>query len=89
MLDNGAFLRATALIVGKSHNCQIGLANRWFQPLTHVSGGGFPRDTAICCQRGRRGKRGEYRFTVAQRVAQSVPASPLSWLGRAGRHANT
>ena len=48
------------------------LANRWFQPLTHVSSGGFARVSAIPCQRGMRGKRGEHRFAVAQRTAHSV-----------------
>jgi hypothetical protein len=50
------------------------LANRWFQPLTHVSGGGFPRYPAPLGQRGKREKRNSRRFAVAQRVAHSVPA---------------
>jgi hypothetical protein len=61
------------------------LANRWFQPLTHVSARGFPRDTAICCQRGMRGKRGEHRFAMAQRVAQPVRASFLPLPAGVGR----
>lgn len=52
----------------------IGLANRWFQPLTHVSKRGFPRDAAIYCQRDMREKRGEQRFAVAQSAAHSVRA---------------
>lgn len=51
----------------------IGLANRWFQPLTHVSEARFPSVTALCCQRGKREKRGGQRFRVAQFGAQSVP----------------
>jgi hypothetical protein len=50
----------------------IDLANRWFQPLTHVSGGGFPRDTAICGQGETRETRKAHRFAVAQRAAHSV-----------------
>jgi hypothetical protein len=48
------------------------LANRWFQPLTHVSSGGFARVSAVSCQRGMRGKREGQRFAVAQSGAQSV-----------------
>jgi hypothetical protein len=63
----------------------MGLANRWFQPLTHVSGGGFARVPAASCQRGSREKRGEHRFAVAQRAAHSVPAAfPLPGLAVAG-----
>jgi hypothetical protein len=72
MLENGGFLRADDQFVGVTDMIEIGLANRWFQPLTHVSDGGFPRDCAISCQRSIRGKRGEQRFATAQRVAQSV-----------------
>jgi len=75
MLENGGFLRRGGPFVQDLHITQIGLANRWFQPLTHVSDGGSPRVSAISCQRGRRGKRGEHRFATAQSVAQSVPAS--------------
>lgn len=49
-----------------------GLANRWFQPLTHVSAPGFPRDRAISCQRGKRETRGAHRFAVIHEVLQSV-----------------
>ena len=49
------------------------LANRWFQPLTHVSSGAFPRDAADSCQRSTREKRGRQRLDVAQSTAQSVP----------------
>jgi hypothetical protein len=49
-----------------------GLANRWFQPLTHVSGGGFPRVSATLRQRGKREKRDFGRFAVSQLRAQSV-----------------
>ncbi len=55
--------------IGEAEN---GLANRWFQPLTHVSGGGSTRDCADYCQRDMREKRGEHRFAVAQRAAQFV-----------------
>jgi hypothetical protein len=50
----------------------IGLANRWFQPLTHVSDGGFPRVSAVYVKRVGRGKREGQRFGVAQSAAQSV-----------------
>ena len=32
------FARVSEENTGNSRNCQMGLANRWFQPLTHVSG---------------------------------------------------
>jgi hypothetical protein len=50
------------------------LANRWFQPLTHVSGGGFPRVSKTYVNRGTRETRHSKRFAVAHQVAQSVPA---------------
>lgn len=59
-------------IMGKAPNV---LANRWFQPLTHVSEARTPRDTAFSCQQGKREKRGEHRFRVAQSAAQSVLAA--------------
>lgn len=59
-------------VLTMSKNGANELANRWFQPLTHVSARGSPRDSAICCQRGTRGKRGQQRFATTQRVAQSV-----------------
>jgi hypothetical protein len=48
------------------------LANRWFQPLTHVSDGGFPRVSEAYVNRGTRETRRAKRFAVAQRVAHSV-----------------
>lgn len=48
------------------------LANRWFQPLTHVSSGGFPRYPADFGQRGKRETRNLQRFAVAHSMAQSV-----------------
>ena len=48
------------------------LANRWFQPLTHVSSGGFPRVSSTYVNRGTRETRHSKRFAVAQWVAQSV-----------------
>lgn len=48
------------------------LANRWFQPLTHVSGGSFPRFPATLRQRGKRETRREQRFARAQTTAHSV-----------------
>jgi hypothetical protein len=48
------------------------LANRWFQPLTHVSERGFPRVSAACVNRDERETRSSQRFAVAQWVAQSV-----------------
>lgn len=51
------------------------LANRWFQPLTHVSSGGFPRKTDRCGQRGKRGSRNSQRFAVSHGAAQSVRRS--------------
>jgi hypothetical protein len=59
------------------------LANRWFQPLTHVSAPGFPRDSAAYGQRGKRGKRNSNRFAVAHWMAQSVRASFFHNLSRA------
>lgn len=70
MLESGGFVRGGGPITGKSGNCENDLANRWFQPLTHVSGRDFPRVSAVCCQRGRRGKRGQQRFAAAQPGAQ-------------------
>lgn len=58
--------------VGASRFQENVLANRWFQPLTHVSSGGFPRDCELSCQREKREKRVEHRFVVAQSTAQSV-----------------
>lgn len=62
------------------------LANRWFQPLTHVSEAAFPRDCAGQRQQAKREKREEQRFLVAQFAAQSVhgmgtvmPTSPTSY----------
>jgi hypothetical protein len=51
------------------------LANRWFQPLTHVSGGGFPRVSATYVNRGTRDTRHSKRFAVAQSTAHSVHGS--------------
>ena len=51
------------------------LANRWFQPLTHVSERAVPRVSVFSCQRGKREKRDTHRFAVAQSVAQSVRPS--------------
>ena len=48
------------------------LANRWFQPLTHVSSGSFPRVSATLRQRGKRGTREMPQSAVAQWVAHSV-----------------
>jgi hypothetical protein len=56
------------------HETARGLANRWFQPLTHVSARSFPRKTAICGQRGKRETRHRGRFAVAQAAAHSVRA---------------
>ena len=39
-----------------------GLANRWFQPLTHVSVAAFPRDRPDSCQRRKREPHCEGRF---------------------------
>jgi hypothetical protein len=60
-------------ILTMSKNGANELANRWFQPLTHVSGRPFPRDTATCRQQGKREKREGQRFLVAQSAAQFVP----------------
>jgi hypothetical protein len=49
-----------------------GLANRWFQPLTHVSGGCFPRFSGAYVNRGKRETRHSKRFAVAHRTAHSV-----------------
>jgi hypothetical protein len=49
------------------------LANRWFQPLTHVSDGGFPRVPATYVNRRTRETRNSQRFAVAQLAAHSVP----------------
>jgi HNH endonuclease len=49
------------------------LANRWFQPLTHVSSGGGPRVCGLSCQRRKRGKRVGQRSAVAHSSAQYVP----------------
>lgn len=51
---------------------KIVLANRWFQPLTHVSAGGFPRYARVSRQCPSREKRGAQRLAVAHRVAQFV-----------------
>jgi len=48
------------------------LANRWFQPLTHVSGCGFPRVSATYVNREKRETRKAQRFAVAQATAQYV-----------------
>jgi hypothetical protein len=48
------------------------LANRWFQPLTHVSARGFPRYSADIGQRGKRETRNSHRFAAAQPAAHSV-----------------
>jgi len=48
------------------------LANRWFQPLTHVSARGFPRVAPLSCQRGKRETRGAHRFGWLQGWLQSV-----------------
>lgn len=48
------------------------LANRWFQPLTHVSARALPRDRRDSCQRRKRGTREEHRFVSQHRVLQSV-----------------
>jgi hypothetical protein len=49
------------------------LANRWFQPLTHVSGGGFPRVSATYVN-AESARTREQRFAVAQSAAHSVLA---------------
>lgn len=51
------------------------LANRWFQPLTHVSGGGFPKVSGTSVNRGSRETRQAHRFAVAQSAAHSVRPS--------------
>jgi hypothetical protein len=48
------------------------LANRWFQPLTHVSDGGFPRVSATYVNRETRDTRCSGRFAVSQPAAHSV-----------------
>jgi hypothetical protein len=48
------------------------LANRWFQPLTHVSARSFPRVSATYVNRGTRDTRHSKRFAVAHQVAHSV-----------------
>jgi len=57
---------------GVTRNLVNDLANRWFQPLTHVSVGGCPRESWIECQREKRETRGTYRLCMSQRVSQSV-----------------
>jgi hypothetical protein len=52
------------------------LANRWFQPLTHVSARGSPRDWPKLCQRQKRETREGHRLASLHRVLQSVP--PMS-----------
>jgi len=56
-----------------------GLANRWFQPLTHVSARSFPRGAGTYGQRRMRETRNSQRFAAAHRAAQfvrlSIPAS--------------
>ena len=59
------------------------LANRWFQPLTHVSARGLPRDRRDSCQRRKRGTREEHRFVSQHRVLQSV--RPMFSTIRAGK----
>jgi hypothetical protein len=56
------------------------LANRWFQPLTHVSAPSFPRDSAAYGQRGKRRKRNSNRFAAAHRAAQSVRVPFARWI---------
>jgi hypothetical protein len=58
--------------LGVTRKAANDLANRWFQPLTHVSVGWTPRVSESCCQRGKRETRDEHRFAVAQAAAQSV-----------------
>ena len=48
------------------------LANRWFQPLTHVSEAAIPRVTGFSCQRRKRETRGEQRYGWLQRWLQFV-----------------
>ena len=50
-----------------------GLANRWFQPLTHVSSGGFPRGGTTYGQFTTRDTRSFAQLGVSQCVARSVP----------------
>lgn len=69
MLDKMADFRVPRALVRSGAR---DLANRWFQPLTHVSGGGFPRDCAALGQRGKREMREGQRFAAAQRAAHSV-----------------
>jgi hypothetical protein len=52
-----------------------GLANRWFQPLTHVSGGGFPRFSSAYVNRGTREIRDPQRFAMSHPAAHSVHGS--------------
>ena len=54
------------------HSQHDGLANRWFQPLTHVSARGSPRVWPECCQRRIRETRNAHRFVSQHRVLQSV-----------------
>jgi hypothetical protein len=49
------------------------LANRWFQPLTHVSARGSPRVWPETCQRRKRETRRKYRFVSLHRGLQYVP----------------
>ena len=49
-----------------------GLANRWFQPLTHVSKARTSRVRVIPRQAPMREKREDHQFLVAQSAAQSV-----------------
>jgi len=59
------------------------LANRWFQPLTHVSGGSFPRVSKPYVNRGTREMRRLQRFAVSQSMAHSVRLSiPASGVER-------
>jgi len=48
------------------------LANRWFQPLTHVSGAGSPRHSSKSCQRCARETRGARRRRWSHEWLQSV-----------------
>lgn len=63
------------------------LANRWFQPLTHVSARALPRDRRDSCQRRKRGTRDEQRFVSLHRVLQSVrPVFPNQIGPKRGRN---
>ena len=88
-LEQGRPISASAKVLAKmadfchkltvTKSCARDLANRWFQPLTHVSGGGFPRVSATYVNRGTRDTRRSKRFAAAQRAAHSV-RGVFAWL---------